>query len=392
MHTPSLVRLRSALYLAALCSSIILFACKGKSTQDSAGIASIGNNTVCHAQYFGIEPIETGGHRVWILASNCLDTLQQLVLLSEEQMESFTPRGNETVITLPVTRLALLSDTFVGALEILDAREYLIACADTATLYDQRLRQRAREGHLSSVMRNSMQPDREMLLYAAPQVVVANQLPGSEEHLLFPSESEISIVYCQDWLETSLLGRAEWLKLFGLLVGKASLADSIFHATEERYSALRTQTARLTEKPSILFGQSFKGNWHLPSGESYVANMIQDAGGTYNAPQGSSSSQPIAFEEVLYSHRHDDIWLLWLHGESISLSTLGKSDERYRLFDAFQKRQVYTNDARSSRLGNNDYWEQGPYKPDILLRDLINIFHPQLLNGADSSLYWRRLE
>jgi iron complex transport system substrate-binding protein len=125
-------------------------------------------------------------------------------------------------------------------------------------------------------------------------------------------------------------------------------------------------------------GLDQRGTWFVPGGRSYFATFIRDAGGDYLwQADPHAPSQPLKMEAVLDRARNAEIWLL--HMSSVgSRKELADLDPRYPLFSAFRAGRVYQNDARVSRGGSNDYWETGVMNPDLVLADLIAIFHPEL--------------
>lgn len=346
------------------------------------------NISVRHADFFTVENL-LNGHRVTILDPQSHTPLQQIVLLSREEAQLYQPQEKELVITVPCQRMALLSDTFVGALECLDAREQLIATCNTATLYDSTLQQRAAEGLLHSISPSGITNVEELFALHADLVMV-NYYQGVEVSLPLDEEAPIPIVYNNDWHEKSLLARAEWIKLLGLLAGKGAVADSLFKEVETRYTALQRKVDLATFKPEIFFGNAYKGTWYLPSKDSYVAKMISDAGGKYRTPETTYSEAGISFEVVLKEFRTAPIWLTWQSGDIKNLSDFARLEPRYKQFEAFKQGKVYLNDARSKGL-SNDYFEVAPYRPDQILEDLIAIFHPELVPQDYKLIYWRKL-
>lgn len=345
--------------------------------------------SVKYAEYFTIENLPNG-HRVTVLnpKDKNVSPLQKWVFLPNSQVKQYTPQPGETVVAVPCSKLAMLSDTFIGALELLDVRKLLVATSNTYTLYDEELQQYARNGRIASVSPTGT-IDAEQLIALGTDVVMLNYYDGVSTAL--PTTLPIPVVYNNDWLESSLLARAEWIKVIALLVGKATTADSIFNEVEVKYNQLKTKAEKFAHKPRVFFGNAYQGVWYLPSEKSYVAKMISDAGGQYNAPKGDNAQGGLSFEVVVNDHQKDDIWLAWQAGTIDSLEDFAAIEPRYRLFYSYKKGNVYLNDARQ-KGGGNDYFEQAPYRPDLILRDLISIFHPTLNNNSSDSLYyWRRL-
>lgn len=362
---------------------------KSDNSDERSTIVEEARLTIKHATLFTVENIPAG-HRVVVLSpANDTDTLQRLVLLPAEEAKIYEANKGETVITVPCAKMALLSDTFVGAIEMLDARNLLVGTSDTATLFDEALREKAQRGMLHSLQKSGT-TDTERLIALAPNIAMVNYFNGVETTLPLPKDSPVILVYNNDWLESSLLARAEWIKFIALFTGKAATANKLFDAIERRYEALKAKAATAKQKPSVFFGNAHIGSWYLPSSDSYVAKMISDAGGDYKAPSDAVTQTGISFEVVLRDHQNDDIWLAWQMGNVASLEEFGKLEEHNKLFKAFKDGRVYLNDAKHKGNGN-DYFEQGPYRPDEILADLIAIFHPALVEKDYKFTYWRKL-
>jgi len=189
--------------------------------------------------------------------------------------------------------------------------------------------------------------------------------------------SGICLIYNNEWMENSLLARAEWIKFVACFFNQESLADSLFSEVEQNYLRLKelAQTAR--NKPQIVAGGSFKGTWYMPSGKAFMGKLYEDAGGSYYyAHDTSLGSLPLNFETVLLHQRHADVWL---NAQANSMTELLAQDSRYGLFDAVQNKRVYNFNAKMSAKGANDFWESGLAHPDKILSDVIWALHPELL-------------
>jgi iron complex transport system substrate-binding protein len=198
-------------------------------------------------------------------------------------------------------------------------------------------------------------------------------------------QAGIPVALNADYLETSPLGRAEWIKFTALFFNAEAEANAFFEGVEARYLELAALTADVETRPTVLVNGLFADTWYVSGGGSFAAQLIADAGGDYLwADDTSTGGIPLAFEAVFERASDADIWLnpnFWY-----SLSDGLAEDERYAEFAAFQNGAVYNNNARTTPLGGNDYTESGVINPDRVLADLIRIFHPDLL--PDHDLYY----
>lgn len=187
-------------------------------------------------------------------------------------------------------------------------------------------------------------------------------------------------------LESTPLGRAEWLRFIGLLTGEEQRADSIFNKTVENYEALKKKVAAVEKKPKVISETMYEGVWYMAAGDSYAARLLSDAGADFPwASNKGTGSLSLSFEEVLAKGGDASYWLIKAFGPMTKQKLLA-SDKRYSRFKALDAGGVYYSDTSSSR-----YFEDTPFHPDRLLKDYLIIFHPELLPG-DTLTYFRQLQ
>ena len=272
----------------------------------------------------------------------------------------------------PVRRLSIHSLDNIGYLNELNALEHICAITDTQRVYNQRVKALLREGKIVS-LGQAVQVDKEKLLQANPSLILSTRYESSTSSL----PVDIPILYNLAWMETHPLGRAEWIKVIGIVVGKERQADSVFRLIEKNYNGLHSQVKDITDRPKVMVGSSYQDIWYVPGGGSYKAKLLEDAGMQYywktNKNQGSL---PLDFETILKQHSQDDIWIEVPWADCESMLELNK---RFMYFKAFKNKNVFNNFGRSSFMAN-DYWERGVCRPDIVLKDLVEIAHPEIQN------------
>jgi iron complex transport system substrate-binding protein len=200
-------------------------------------------------------------------------------------------------------------------------------------------------------------------------------------------------VLVPSFLESSPLGRAEWIVVTGLLVGRFDEAVSRFQEVERGYQALAARVAetRDASRPgkTVVTGGPWDDIWYVPGGRSYAARFLADAGARYLwADDDSTGAMPLDIETVYEVAVDADLWLYpssWR-----SLAEIAEADERLADFRSFQLGEVYGNDRRTNEFGGNDFWESGVARPDLVLADLVKIFHPEMLPEHEL-VYHRRL-
>lgn len=204
------------------------------------------------------------------------------------------------------------------------------------------------------------------------------------------NELGIPYMYVGDYLEESPLGKAEWMVVLSELTDCRAAGERVFGAVPERYDALKRLVSGVTRRPAVMLNTPWNDSWMMPSVNNFVVRLIRDAGGDYIYPKNTShSSVAIGLETAYGLIREADVWLNT--GRVTSLAELLAVDEKFSDAKAVREKRVYNNNLRLTPGGGNDYWESGCVRPDVVLRDLIRILHPELLEEGDL-YYYRHLE
>ena len=319
------------------------------------------------------------------------DTLRYLLLPGNASV----PDGFDDYLTIrtPVERIALFSTTHIGYIDLLGCADRIIAVARPEYVNNQSLQKRIKNGDISEIGM-PFSPNVEVILELEPDVIVATALPASRktDYQALVSAG-IPVVVVAEWLEQSPLGRAEWMKLYGALLGRENLAREKFAAIERSYTALASTTDTITRRPSIVPGMPFKDAWFVPGGKSYVAQLLRDAGAEYYW-SGTAKAGSIKMDiEAVYPVALDAEF--WLNpGTVLSLEELQAKDARFRDFSSVKSGKVYNNNKQLNPAGGNAYWELGVVQPDRILEDLIRILHPDIFSGGsleDSLTFYRHI-
>ena len=232
--------------------------------------------------------------------------------------------------------------------------------------------------------------DYELLLAQRPDLVLlfgVSGASGMESKLL---EMGIPFCYIGEYLEESPLGKAEWLVALAEVTGKRTEGEKVFADIPVRYNALKKRvTDAAIDAPSVMLNTPYGDNWFMPSTESYVARLIKDAGGDYIYKKNTgNASAPIDLEEAYLLASQVD---MWLHvGMANTLDELRAACPKFTDTRCFRNGYVYNNNARTNAAGGNDYYESAVVNPDLVLRDLVKIFHPELV--AEDFVYYKQLK
>jgi iron complex transport system substrate-binding protein len=230
----------------------------------------------------------------------------------------------------------------------------------------------------------------ELIVNLKPDLVLMYGI-GSEVMSLSHKLEELGIpaVMVAEYLEESPLGKAGWIKFMGAFFEKEDRADGYFKRVEDEYNRLKDLAAERIHKPIIMVGSPYKDSWWVPGGNSYLANMIADAGGEYIGKNNPShESYVISFENALAWGGEADIWMNM--GNLSSKREILAADQRFQSFKVFRDGKLYNNINRLSSHGGNDFWESGTVNPHLILRDLIKIFHPGVIE--EELLYYKEIK
>lgn len=185
----------------------------------------------------------------------------------------------------------------------------------------------------------------------------------------------IGCVQISEYLENHPLGRAEWIKVFGVLLGEEEKADSIFKQVEKSYNGLVEQVRNnQSTKPTVFAGSYDSGNWFAPPGNSFAARLINDAGGDYIFSDSlSTGNLVIPFESMVKTAFETDFWGKIVHEPGVfTKEKMTDGDERLKNLKAWKEGNLfYCNTAEC------DYHGDAIMQPEIMLADLISIFSPQ---------------
>ena len=290
------------------------------------------------------------------------------------------------VIRVPVQSIVCTSTSHLPLLEYLGEHEKLTGFPETDYISSEKIRTRVDAGKILDLgVDKSM--NLEQLASLHPELLMGYTVTSDYGQYKKIEALGVPVVINAEYLEKHPLGRAEWIKFVALFFNKETLADSVFNSIERQYLATKAGADTVAHRPTVLSGVVYGDTWFMPGGQNYGAQMFNDAGCDYLWKDNTSTGfLELDFESV-YSKAHEaDLWIGVANHES--MRTLGEADHRYRNFKPFKSGQVYTYDARKGAKGGSVYLELGYLRPDIILRDLVKIAHPNL--EPDYNLYFHK--
>ncbi|MBL7559394.1 ABC transporter substrate-binding protein [Olleya sp. YSTF-M6] len=372
--------LQNKVYLLLFISSFLLFNCK----EDKGIIRKLpplekSTNSITYAEGFSVE--EVSGFKVLKINNPWpnADKTYKYVLISKEEAakRSFMKGEYDGIIITPVKRIVVTSTTHIPALELLNEEESLIGFPGTDYVSSQKTRQLIDNGNIRELGKNEGL-NTEVLLDLNPNLVVGFGVDGSSKSLNTVSKANIPVVYNGDWVEKSPLAKAEWIKFFGALYNKTKQADSIFKTIETDYKAAKKLAQTVKNRPTVISGAMHKDVWYLPNGTSTEAQFLKDANVDYlYADTTGKGSLALSFETVFEKAKSANLWLSPSYFPT--MEALKEANTHYTQFDAFKNNAIYTFSNTTGKTGGVLYYELGLARPDLVLKDIIKISHPELL-------------
>lgn len=294
-----------------------------------------------------------------------------LLVPRQAPLPSRLPEG--TLLRTPLRRTVAFSSVHGSLLCDLGQLGAICGVCDFSYVQQPEIRQAVAAGRMAD-MGSSMQPDVEKIVAAGADALLVSPFENAGYGNI--AHAGIPLVECADYMESSALGRAEWVRFFGLLFGCEAQADSLFKEVEANYQNLSREALRQTRKPRLLCDQKSGAAWYVPGGGSTLGRLFQDAGADYTFSRRSESgSISLSFETVYEEAHNADVWLIKYGGSAdLTYASLASDFKPYTQFRPWQERKVY-----GCNTLQVPYYEETPFHPDRLLKDLVKILHPQLL-------------
>jgi len=300
------------------------------------------------------------------------DVIYKYAFVDRDEPVSGIPDGYE-VIEVPVRKVICMTSLQLSNFIKLEELDKVVGITSTRFLFNSRMNEQLRQG-ITSKIGIEGNFDTETILASDPDIILVSPFKrGGYETI---RNLDIPLVSFLGYKETSPLGQAEWIKFTAMLLGVEEKAEKLFGEIEEKYNSLKALAASTDSRPAVVSGEMHSGNWYVVGGNSYLAQLFRDAGGDYFRKNDTNSGGFYVDFETVYSEAAGvDYWRVVnsFNGE-FTYEALRQSDARYADFKAFQEKQViYCN------LRQKPFYENTPVEPEVVLADLIRIFHPTLL-------------
>ena len=307
--------------------------------------------------------------------------LHTYVLVDKDQpLPQELPQG--TLVRTPLSKAVIYSSVHCSLLKDFGALNSIGGVCDLKYIKLPEIEEGCRNGTIADVG-DGMNPNIEKIIDLHPDAILLSPFENSGGYGRV-EKLNVPIIECADYMETSSLGRAEWMRFYGLLFGKKTEADAMFAAVERNYKDLQELVKPISFAPSVMCDLKTSSTWYTPGGNSTIAKLYSDAGANYIFREDThSGSLPYPFEVIFEKGQQTDFWLI-RYNQPIdkTYKELEKEFAPYAGFRPFKERNIYG--CNTNRV---PFYEETPFHPDWLLKDLIKIFHPSLLEGYELRYY-----
>ena len=302
-----------------------------------------------------------------------------VIVPADSVLPSTLPNG--TLVRTPLRKALVFTSVHVGLLCSLDAAAQIAGVCDAEYLQQPLVNQLIADGTIADAG-NAMSPDIEKVIKMAPDAILLSPFENGGYGTI--GKTGIPIIECADYMEVSPLACAEWMRFYGLLFGRESVADSLFAVVERNYCSLRDSALMSKERPTLLTDMKTGAAWYVPGGCSTTGRFYIDAGANYLfADQQKSGAVPLAFETVFERAHNADYWLFkYNRPTDYTYTSLAVENELYTQFAPYNNHCIFG--CNTSYI---PYYDEVPFRPDWFLRDLVKIFHPDMLPDYNLRYY-----
>jgi iron complex transport system substrate-binding protein len=379
MTTPRNI-IRRALTLGATLPLMltIICACKGKSTSTEAPAPQIENlmheaqllHLYNHGDFYEADVINP-----W----DTTTVMRRYILVERGVTPDSLPQGDFVRVEIPLQRSLVYSSVHTGIIEEMGKASAIAGVCD-GEYFKGDMAARIKRGEVKN-MGNSVSPSLEAIVALNPDAILVSPFENAGHGVI--EQIGTPIIECADYMENTPKGRAEWMRFFGLLYG-SDKGDSIYSEVAQHYDALAHKASQATTSPIVLTEMLTDGYWFVPGGASYMAKIIEDAGGDYPwSTDTHNGSLQLDFSTVYAKAADADFWLVKSYGHDITLSDIESMSHLNGQFKAFKDGNVFVANTAVVPL-----YEEFPFHPEKLLEEYIKIFHPEIIAGE--TRYYKR--
>ena len=361
---------------------MICFGCKNDNNISDKKSVNI-KNEIQYAKGFSIQKYD--GFSILKVMNPWPKANKNYTYILQEENETIPDSLKKyTTIKTPITSIVVTSTTHIPSLELLGVENTLVGFTNLKYISSEKVRNRIDDGKIKELGNNN-DLNTEIIISLAPSVIIGFGIDNNNSTLENLEKSGLKVMFNGDWNEESPLGKAEWIKFFGALYGLNEKANTIFSKIEVDYNKTKKIAEKSKYSPTILSGAMFGDQWYLPKGESWGSFFMKDAKANYLwSETKGTGSLALSFETVLEKAKNADFWIG--PGQFTSLKEIEETNKHYAEFKAFKSKNVYSFSTKKGKTGGVLYYELAPNRPDLVLKDMLKIIHPELM--PDYELYF----
>ena len=357
---------------------LLSVACTGKGSKKNGTVGEADSAKVLSPEYakgFSVRVLDNGIRLVDVVDpqedEDRMPVAYHFALVPKEMTDAEVP-SDYTEVRVPIERTIVMTMLQLSNFTALHAHDVVKGITGTKNLFDEYIRERVKTGSLVKIgMEGNF--DTELILAAHPEAIFISPFKRGGYDAI--KETGITLIPHLGYKELHPLGQAEWLKYVAMFIGKEDEAARVFDGIKERYLSLKAKVDSVDTRPTVFSGEMHGGNWYAVGGKNYLAQLFRDAGASYVIDDDNTGGVNIEFEKMYAMAANADYWrILNSFPGDFSYDALKASEPRNELFKAFrEKRIIYCN------MKQTPYYELTPVEPDVVLADLVAVFHPELM-------------
>lgn len=279
---------------------------------------------------------------------------------------------------LPFKNVVFLNASLIGYAAELGAEDRIAGVSSPEYIYSEKILTLIKLGKIQNVG-NEQKYNVEKILALKPDAVLTNRIESFQNTYDLLKKNGIEVIFLDEYLEQNPLEKMEYLRVFGKFFGMDKAAAEKSGEIRSEYGRLTKLASQQSHQPLILANEMYGSQWYMPGGKTFMANYIKDAGGRYILSENNEQKAvPLSFEEVYAKAGQAEYWVNV--GNHHARAELLQINPNYAKLQVYQKGKLYTVTAREKAKAN-DYFESGVVRADLVLKDYIKIFHPELLPG-----------
>ena len=313
------------------------------------------------------------------------ELLQRYILYTRDNAQKLPSSLQGTKVSIPLERCVMSTAAHCYLLDQLKQTSNIAAVLGRKYIHIPVIEKEIKRGKIADAG-EEFQPNIEKLILIKPDALFLSpyEQAGSYQNL---DKLGVPIIFCADYMESSSLARAEWMKVYGLFFNCEKLAEKLFEEVERNYKSKTAMAHQANSKNEIFTERLMSGTWYCPGGTSTIAQLIKDANGIYSfAENEKAGSIPLTFEQVFAKTQQAKVWAFTYNGEKdMTMGDLLKENTQYKALKVVSNGSVYA--CNASKV---PFFEETPFRPDWLLHDFIIMLHPNHFQ-ANQLKYYKKL-